>query len=128
VQVDADVQPTYVRVSAKKNHLQLLLPAEVLTDASVAKRSATTGHLLITCPKVLPIVASKGPEKVKKERKAPAVSAELLSLAAPGDGLSGAVDIRSIIPKVHERVVGGRAREPPLGEEWDDEEDVPPLL
>ena len=28
-QVDADVQPTYVRVVAKKNTLQLLLPAEV---------------------------------------------------------------------------------------------------
>ena len=51
-QVDAKVEPTYVRVKAKKHTLQLLLPAEVLTDASTAHRSATTGHLVLTCPKV----------------------------------------------------------------------------
>ena len=58
-QVDADVQPTYVRVTSKKwsgqdekilATLQLVLPCEVLTDSSNAKRSATTGHLLLTCP------------------------------------------------------------------------------
>ena len=47
-QVDADVQPTYVRVVAKKNTLQLVLPSEVLTDSSSLQRSSTTGHLLIT--------------------------------------------------------------------------------
>ena len=51
-QVDAKVEPTFVRVRAKKHTLQLLLPAEVLTDASTAQRSATTGHLVLTCPKV----------------------------------------------------------------------------
>lgn len=33
-QIDADVQPLYVRVTAKKSILQLLLPSEVLIDAS----------------------------------------------------------------------------------------------
>ena len=37
-QINADVQPTYVRVEAKKNTLQLLLPCEVLTDSSVKDR------------------------------------------------------------------------------------------
>jgi len=53
-QVDAKVEPTYIRVKAKKHTLQLLLPAEVLTDASTAQRSTTTGHLVLTCPKVQP--------------------------------------------------------------------------
>ena len=53
-QVDAKVEPTYIRVKAKKHTLQLLLPAEVLTDASTAQRSTTTGHLVLTCPKVHP--------------------------------------------------------------------------
>ena len=48
------MEPTYIRVMAKKHTLQLLLPAEVLTDASTAQRSATTGHLVLTCPKVPP--------------------------------------------------------------------------
>ena len=52
------MEPTYIRVMAKKHTLQLLLPAEVLTDASTAQRSATTGHLVLTCPKVPPPAAS----------------------------------------------------------------------
>ena len=71
--VDADVQPTYVRIQAgqaikegrDKSTLQLVLPAEVLVDSSLAKRSATTGHLLLTCPKMHPVVTSKVPQKKK---------------------------------------------------------------
>lgn len=36
--IDADVQPNYVRISAKKNILQLVLPAEVLIDASTVSQ------------------------------------------------------------------------------------------
>ena len=64
------MQPTYVRVEAKKNTLQLLLPCEVLTDSSVAKRSQTTGHLLLTCPKLHPVVQSKAPTKKAPPPKA----------------------------------------------------------
>ena len=51
--VDIDVQPTYVRVLVKGRLLQLVLPAEVQTDQSVAQRSLATGHLVITMPTVL---------------------------------------------------------------------------
>lgn len=123
------MQPTYVRVSAKKNHLQLILPAEVLTDASVAKRSATTGHLLISCPKVLPIVASKAPERVKVKTKRAETVADPLLLPVPGENLAGAVNIRHIVPKVREaEVVHSKGGEASLGEDWEDEEEVPPLL
>lgn len=32
--------------------LQLVLPADVQPDSSIAQRSSTTGHLLVTMPKV----------------------------------------------------------------------------
>ena len=32
--------------------LQLVLPADVRPDSSMAQRSSTTGHLLVTMPKV----------------------------------------------------------------------------
>lgn len=48
--IQADVQPTCVRLLVKGRLLQLALPAEVAPDAAVAQRSKTTGNLLITMP------------------------------------------------------------------------------
>jgi protein TilB len=48
--IQADVQPGCVRLLAKGRLLQLALPLEVRPDASVAQRSKTTGHLLVTMP------------------------------------------------------------------------------
>uniref|UniRef100_A0A4W2CED3 Leucine-rich repeat-containing protein 6 n=1 Tax=Bos indicus x Bos taurus TaxID=30522 RepID=A0A4W2CED3_BOBOX len=50
--IDVDVQPTYVRVMVKGKPFQLILPAEVKPDSSFAKRSQTTGHLVVCMPKV----------------------------------------------------------------------------
>ncbi|XP_045668163.1 dynein axonemal assembly factor 11 isoform X1 [Ursus americanus] len=50
--IDVDVQPTYVRVTVKGKPFQLVLPAEVKPDSSSARRSQTTGHLVICMPKV----------------------------------------------------------------------------
>ncbi|KAM6215432.1 dynein axonemal assembly factor 11 [Rhynchocyon petersi] len=49
--IDVDVQPTYVRVTVKGKPFQLVLPAEVRPDSSSARRSQTTGHLVICMPK-----------------------------------------------------------------------------
>ena len=49
--IDADVQPTYVRVTVKGKVFQLVLPEEVLSDKSQAQRSEITGHLLLKMPK-----------------------------------------------------------------------------
>ncbi|ERE63007.1 putative protein TILB like protein [Cricetulus griseus] len=49
--IEVDVQPTYVRVMVKGKPFQLALSAEVQPDSSSAKRSQTTGHLLISMPK-----------------------------------------------------------------------------
>uniref|UniRef100_A0A2K6GT11 Leucine-rich repeat-containing protein 6 n=1 Tax=Propithecus coquereli TaxID=379532 RepID=A0A2K6GT11_PROCO len=54
--IDVDVQPTYVRVMVKGKPFQLVFPAEVKPDSSSAKRSQTTGHLVICMPKVEEII------------------------------------------------------------------------
>ncbi|KAM4687621.1 dynein axonemal assembly factor 11 [Discoglossus pictus] len=57
--VEVDVQPSYVKVLVKSKVFQLVLPAEVRPDSSTAKRSQTTGHLVITMPKVTEIIRTK---------------------------------------------------------------------
>uniref|UniRef100_A0A3B3WRA8 Leucine-rich repeat-containing protein 6 n=1 Tax=Poecilia mexicana TaxID=48701 RepID=A0A3B3WRA8_9TELE len=50
--MDVDVQPTYARVSVKGKMFQVVLPAEVKPDSSTARRSQTTGHLVLTMPRL----------------------------------------------------------------------------
>ncbi|XP_029310027.1 dynein axonemal assembly factor 11 isoform X2 [Cottoperca gobio] len=50
--IDVDVQPTYARVIVKGKIFQMVLPAEVKPDSSTAQRSQTTGHLVLTMPRV----------------------------------------------------------------------------
>ncbi|XP_044150036.1 dynein axonemal assembly factor 11 isoform X1 [Bufo gargarizans] len=61
--VDVDVQPNYVRILVKSKPFQLVLPEEVKPDSSSAKRSQTTGHLVVTMP--------KASELIQKQRKIP---------------------------------------------------------
>ncbi|XP_060537813.1 dynein axonemal assembly factor 11 isoform X5 [Pantherophis guttatus] len=56
--LDVDVQPTYVRVMVKGKAFQLVLPEEVKPDSSIAKRSQTTGHLVINMPKAKDVVVA----------------------------------------------------------------------
>ncbi|XP_065435622.1 dynein axonemal assembly factor 11 isoform X1 [Chrysemys picta bellii] len=65
--IDVDVQPTYLRVMVKDKPFQLVLPAEVKPDSSSAKRSQTTGHLVISMPKIQEIIMAnrKTPTLVK---------------------------------------------------------------
>ncbi|NWW37371.1 TILB protein, partial [Panurus biarmicus] len=57
--LDVDVQPTYIRVLVKGKPFQLVLPEEVKPDSSCAKRSQTTGHLVVTMPKAKEIILAK---------------------------------------------------------------------
>ncbi|XP_060631870.2 dynein axonemal assembly factor 11 [Anolis sagrei] len=57
--LDVDVQPTYVRVMIKGKPFQLVLPGEVKPDSSTAKRSQTTGHLVISLPKAKEVIMAK---------------------------------------------------------------------
>jgi len=137
-QLDVDVQPTYVRVAAKKNVFQVVLPAEVLADSSMAKRSSTTGHLLLTCPKVHPIVRSRKPQPKAapqpKAQLAPPTRGKLTGPAgSDGSGLAGAVNLSAIVTDASLNPNAPQAGGVPksaehLGGDWSDEEDVPPLL
>ncbi|XP_034524521.1 protein tilB homolog isoform X2 [Ailuropoda melanoleuca] len=61
--IDVDVQPNYVRVTVKGKPFQLVLPAEVKPDSSSAKRSQTTGHLVICMPKVDGVITRRQTSK-----------------------------------------------------------------
>lgn len=50
--IDLDVHPTYVSVVIKSKTLRLALPCEVKADQASAQRSKTTGHLVVTMPKL----------------------------------------------------------------------------
>ncbi len=50
--INVDIQPSYVRVTLKGKSLQLGFNEEIKPDSSTAKRSQTTGYLVITMPKV----------------------------------------------------------------------------
>ena len=52
--IDVDAQPNYVRVTVKGKIFQMALNDEIHVSASTSKRSQTTGHLLITMPKLNP--------------------------------------------------------------------------
>ncbi|XP_039942122.1 dynein axonemal assembly factor 11 isoform X2 [Hirundo rustica] len=67
--LDVDVQPTYIRVLVKGKPFQLVLPEEVKPDSSCAKRSQTTGHLVVTMPKAKEIILAK--QKVSASIKHP---------------------------------------------------------
>ena len=119
-----------MRVQAKKHTLQLLLPAEVLADSSKAERSATTGHLLLRCTKVHPVVVSKAPQKAKPEPKPESLAGPAVpALAGPGENLKGSVDVRGIVSRAPETDAGAKPKqEDSLGADFSDEEDVPDLL
>uniref|UniRef100_A0A6I8S0M3 Dynein axonemal assembly factor 11 n=1 Tax=Xenopus tropicalis TaxID=8364 RepID=A0A6I8S0M3_XENTR len=57
--LDVDVQPGYIKVLVKEKPFQLVLPAEVKPDSSAAKRSQTTGHLVVTMPKATEMIQTK---------------------------------------------------------------------
>ena len=75
--IDVDVHPNYVSVVIKSKVLRLNLPAEVDSSKSKAQRSKTTGHLVLTMPKINPDenalsirVQARHETKVKQEQLA----------------------------------------------------------
>ncbi|XP_071451582.1 dynein axonemal assembly factor 11 isoform X1 [Hetaerina americana] len=65
--LDVDVQPTHVKVMIKGKIFQIVHDNEICIDKTTAKRSTTTGHLVITMPLLKVNEALKG--KYAKETK-----------------------------------------------------------
>ena len=104
--IDLDVHPSYVTVIIKAKTLRLVLPAEVNAEEAVAQRSTTTGHLLISMPKIDPtnhILCPKQPATTKKNeimttkssvKKRNALGTEMYDVA-----LKGTVRVDNIVRK-----------------------------
>uniref|UniRef100_W5KXF4 Leucine-rich repeat-containing protein 6 n=1 Tax=Astyanax mexicanus TaxID=7994 RepID=W5KXF4_ASTMX len=117
--LDVDVQPTYVRVSVKGKVFQLVLDAEVKPDSSTAQRSQTTGHLLLTMPKVLEVNSTHERLEVDPTK-------------------CSSVDLANIVPKEQQTTHGPLQfshrlqfcgiQEKPLSKEFVDDPEVPLLI
>uniref|UniRef100_T1JDN6 Dynein axonemal assembly factor 11-like CS domain-containing protein n=1 Tax=Strigamia maritima TaxID=126957 RepID=T1JDN6_STRMM len=93
--VDIDVQPLYVRAFVKGKAFQITLNEEVKPDSSTAKRSDTTGHLVLSLPKVkeMPVLAMKRQSKEIKEQNHRPQGCDI-----PEKGLMSCISICSIVP------------------------------
>uniref|UniRef100_A0A8C7ZK12 Leucine-rich repeat-containing protein 6 n=1 Tax=Oryzias sinensis TaxID=183150 RepID=A0A8C7ZK12_9TELE len=125
--IDADVQPTYVRVSVKGKIFQIVLPAEVKPDSSTAQRSQTTGHLLLT----MPLVAVHGGSFLIKKIKKPKNRKNVPERLEVDPSKCSSIDFTNIISQQSSRE--GRRKTPPssaasVSEEFEDDPDVPPLV
>ncbi|XP_034251026.1 protein tilB homolog isoform X2 [Thrips palmi] len=68
--IDANVEPSYVRVTIKGKIFQIVLPEAVHPDKSTAQRSQTTGHLVISMPMVKEVKCTdKSLSKTEKTSK-----------------------------------------------------------
>ncbi|KAM3570140.1 hypothetical protein VYU27_007782 [Nannochloropsis oceanica] len=61
--IDVDVHPMHINVIVKGKLLRLLLPKEVRVEESKAKRSKTTGDLMIIMPKLEGVIKRRGRHK-----------------------------------------------------------------
>ncbi|KAM9308461.1 dynein axonemal assembly factor 11 [Gastrophryne carolinensis] len=137
--VDVDVQPSYVRVLVKNKPFQLVLSEEVKPDSSTAKRSQTTGHLLVTMPKASELIQKKtvaspitknqdcGNARTSNIKRTERLEVDPKAFSFP--------DVTNIVSeKRHEgqgplRLSACRAKDSnEIDEEFMDNEEVPPLI
>lgn len=120
--IQADVQPTSVRLLAKGRLLQLALPAEVAPDASVAQRSKTTGNLLVTMP-----LAAAGGAGLLRPACCTKKAAVMAGSCSRGRGaLLGVPELAAAVVRV--AVAGGGSSDSSgSGAGTEDDEDLPPL-
>ncbi|KAH8965779.1 hypothetical protein BDL97_04G133800 [Sphagnum fallax] len=106
--IDVDVQPYLVRILVKGKLLQLHLPSEVKTDASIAQRSTTNGHLVVTMPLVSTVMQAYAPtclaQRVLQDRtiQEPLTGkmdiAQKTSKSSIYECKQDVVDVRNIVP------------------------------
>ncbi|XP_029779772.1 protein tilB homolog isoform X1 [Suricata suricatta] len=136
--IDVDVQPTYVRVMVKGKPFQLVLPAEVKPDSSSAKRSQTTGHLVICMPKVDGIIT--GWRQTSESRTSPSDSSrertnqrsKQIEKLEVDPGKHSFPDVAHIVREKTPtpRRVQSEPKVTPCGEDpdFEDNPEVPPLI
>ena len=66
--IDVDIHPTYVSIIVKSKILRVILPVEVKSDQSAAKRIASSGHLELIMPKSNPAEVAIGMPHVRSRQ------------------------------------------------------------
>ncbi|GMH46884.1 hypothetical protein TrLO_g5480 [Triparma laevis f. longispina] len=108
--IDVDVHPDYISVVIKSKVLRLVLPAEVHSETAEAKRSKTTGHLVVTMKKVDEkenMIALRAARKDDERKKKEAVDKKERERAEREGGklgvqmleLSGSVKLEGLVKK-----------------------------
>ncbi|XP_074642130.1 dynein axonemal assembly factor 11-like [Tubulanus polymorphus] len=132
--IDIDVQPKYVRAFVKGKAFQLELPEEVNPDASTAKRSQITGHLLVTMPKAKPMIVKKNNPKAKSkstesDEKRQSNGHERLEVDNSKKlDYSNIVKDKKVVPPLGHRDYRSNLPERPNSADFVDDPDVPPLI
>ncbi|QDZ22055.1 hypothetical protein A3770_06p45730 [Chloropicon primus] len=93
--IEADVQPTYVRLLIKGKLLQLTLAEEVSPDKSQAQRNKHTGHLVVTMPKANQTLRANA--SLVNQHYSVVKDHKLANGDDPKSGGGGAVSIRGIV-------------------------------
>lgn len=135
--LEVDVQPLYVRVVIKGKIFQLCLSEEINTDTSHAKRSQVTGNLLITMPKMKPILYKKKKPLKTNEKENQLTQGTGNQKLEVGDGIKS-VDYHNIVNEESEKqqkkkfVCQGKnmrfSEEIKNDEDFIDDPNVPPLM
>jgi len=128
---DVDVQPTHVKVWIKGQILQLVLPAEVKPDSSIAKRSQITEHLLRTMPKLNPVMQPKPKPSAKKEEKKEnkgLIKLEVDPNIAKKIDITNIVSDKKVAAPLGAKTVRKGVPERPNSENFVDNDEAPPLM
>lgn len=117
-QIDVDLNPTYARVEIKGKILQLTFPCEISVSDSVAKRSQTNGSLQLVMPKLknslVPYFYYK--EEIEEQKK-------------PKEKVETKEVVERRINEIERKVEALKANKGgnSLQEDWEDDDEVPPL-
>uniref|UniRef100_A0A8C4XDN7 Leucine-rich repeat-containing protein 6 n=1 Tax=Erpetoichthys calabaricus TaxID=27687 RepID=A0A8C4XDN7_ERPCA len=129
--IDVDIQPSYVRIKVKGKVFQLVLPTEVKPDSSCAKRSQTTGHLVITMPKVSTL---RFPTQGARQETNPGTSTQMEKLEVD-PSCHSRLNLADIVQNKKSNSPGPLKLQPVVTDvsksgngEFEDDPDVPPLI
>jgi len=135
--LDCDVQPHYARLVIRGKIFQMALPEEVNGDNSSAKRSQTTGRLLITMPKVKQVIRPKPLQNKTEKKNIPKPKEESNYLEVDASART-TCDVTNIVTSHQEKMLqaaapfGSQVRRREVAErensaDFVDDPDVPPL-
>ncbi|XP_046849224.1 dynein axonemal assembly factor 11-like isoform X2 [Xenia sp. Carnegie-2017] len=128
--INVDLQTTYLRVNVKGKIMQLALPEEIMPDSSTAKRSQTTGHLVLSMPKLNAVVR---PKSMKQSLVRPMPNQKKMSSSSSNKlevdpSVRKDMDFSNIVKETRKEVFTSYTSSKTQNEDFVDNADVPPLI